>query len=174
MRNALSIVVTLGLSGCAIVAPTEVPTTSAFDVDEAHQMMRRGHAIIEGSALIRQNGGGVVTCAGGTVNAIPATRYAQERMLIIYGNDTKAFRQFSLAAGQKKPPEAPATYLAEQRTTVCDAQGFFQFRDLAAGTYYVVTEIRWSTGNRFLPEGGYLMQKVTISETDMTRIVLSP
>lgn len=160
------------LAGCAGLGAQVVHPTSAFDMDEANKMMRKGHAIIEGSALVRQNGGGVVTCAGVEVSAIPATRYAQERMYIIYGNDEKGFRPLSAAFGQKVPPPAPATYLTAQRSAVCDAQGFFQFNDLAAGTYYIVTQIVWRVGAS--SQGGALLQKVTVSEMDIRRIVLSP
>jgi hypothetical protein len=173
-RQLLLPLVIMSLQGCAMMGPELVQPTTSFNYDETAQLMRPGHAIIEGSALIRQQGGGVVSCAGNEVNALPATRYAQERMFIVYGNDMKGFRQNSAAWGQRAPADPPPAYFTLSHKAVCDAQGNFQFKNVAAGTYYVVTRITWRVPGRYTEEGGALMQRVTVTETDIIRIVLSP
>lgn len=159
---------------CSCAAQT-VQQTVAFDIGEAQRAMRAGHAIIEGSALIRQNGGGVVSCAGTEVTAVPVTAFSRERMFIMFNNDQRGFRPIRAAEWlQKAPPEPPASYVQLRHRTVCDAQGNFQFTNVAAGSYYVLTDIYWSVPGRVTREGGGLLQQVTVSETDIKRIVLSP
>ncbi len=92
-----------------------------FDAKQAQDMLRPGENSIRGSALIRQSGGGVVTCAGGTVSLIPATQYANERTAGQFpamhderGFSRKIYLQFD--------PDERA-YAQLMRHTSCDAQG---------------------------------------------------
>jgi len=62
-------------------------------------------------------------------------------------------------------------YRTDQRT-ICDAQGFFTFRNLPDGHYYVSTAITWMVGNYH--QGGSLMQQIKLDGGDVKEIVLSP
>jgi len=68
------------------IEPTEVSLQSSFDANAAQELLRKGNNTIRGNALVRQAGGGVVTCAGAEVLLIPATAHATERMLAEYGH----------------------------------------------------------------------------------------
>ena len=70
--------------------------------------------------------------------------------------------------------ETPNEYVTNQRRTVCDAQGFFQFEKLADGNFFVVSEIQWKSDPRSLFfEGGFMMRKVSVSGGELKEIVLS-
>jgi hypothetical protein len=71
------------LVGCAEL--TKVPGGS-FDPRGAAHIHQEGNNTITGEAFLRQNGGGVVTCAGYDVRLVPNTPYASKRMYVIYGN----------------------------------------------------------------------------------------
>lgn len=160
---------TLVLSSCA-PTPTFPPysPTAQFDADHARKMLEKGVSTIKGSALIRQRGGGVVTCAGQTVVLIPATEYADERMRVIYNQQDRGFRGYP----DQVPMESNASYVELTRRTRCDAQGYFTFDNVGDGTFYVVTRIVWETGRTV--EGGTLMQRVNVSGVETKEIVLSP
>ena len=83
-------VIVAGLAGCA-VAPHQVTLNNQFDAGLAERLLQPGVNIVEGSALIRQQGGGVVTCAGQGVSLIPRTAYAAERHQYLWGNVTRGY-----------------------------------------------------------------------------------
>ena len=78
--TGLVALLTAGCSGRVI------ETTVPFNPKEVAFINQRGAADIEGQAFFRQQGGGVVTCAGEEVMLVPAGQYATERMSQIYGD----------------------------------------------------------------------------------------
>lgn len=154
------------LVGCAIAKPVNL--TSSFNAQEARELTRPGVNIVSGSALIRQNGGGVVTCAGLEILLIPKTAYATERMRAIYGNTDRGYNPVYRQI--KFTPEVPE-YLSTHRATVCDAQGHFSFDDVADGSFFVVSQIVWNVG---APQGGAVMQAITVRGGESKQLVLSP
>jgi hypothetical protein len=166
---ALISLVALLVCGCAPVRPT-IHLNSQFDAQEAQRLLARGSNTITGSALIRQQGGGIVTCAGNEVFLIPVTTYATERMQHIYNSDQEGFSPV-LKGAVMFEPEYP-DYWSSTRKVTADAQGYFEFTDVADGEFYVVTAITWKAGS--VPQGGALMQRVTLSGGEAKKIVLSP
>jgi len=157
------------LQGCAQgLFTTTIQVPSPFEPDEAKYAMTPGPGSIKGSAFIRQQGGGIVTCAGAQVVAVPATRYATDRISALYGNIHKG--QY-FGGDVKFVPDDPR-YLEMRRNTRCDAQGNFQFDGLARGDYFVITNVRWLAGNQ--QQGGALMQRVTIKDGQPIDIMLVP
>ncbi|MBP7370582.1 MAG: hypothetical protein KA902_04010, partial [Arenimonas sp.] len=72
LKHSLAFVsISILLTGC-MTAPT-ITLTTPFDSDYAQKMLADGTNMVKGSALIRQAGGGVVTCAGNEVLLIPNT-----------------------------------------------------------------------------------------------------
>lgn len=163
----LYLAIAIALTGCA-AAPLK--TVSTFNIGEAEAMLRAGNNTVKGSALIRQAGGGTVTCAGQTVDLIPVTLYATERMLNIYGNDIRGHRP---ALGYPQHETTNQDYLRLSKSTVCDAQGFFKFTEVTRGSFYVVTSVIWRTNPYFL-DGGALMQRVDLTGGETKEIVLAP
>lgn len=181
-RMAASLIVTVAVAACApvqyyppaVYAPTVLPPTpylvaSEFDPAQARQLLQPGKNSIRGSALVRQGGGGVVTCAGGIVTLVPATLYADERMAGV----AKIYREegFSGVRDQKFDPD-DAAYAQIVRQTTCDALGFFEFENVADGAFYVQTDVSWKVN--YKTQGGFLMQRVSLKGGSKTTVVLSP
>lgn len=99
-----------------------------FDFDQAERLMKKGKNTVIGNAFLRQNGGGIVTCAGSEVTLIPATEYAKERLRRLYsGTDkgynpivVKGFFQYGPRMQYKFIP-TPNRYTALMKRTVCDS-----------------------------------------------------
>ncbi len=167
LKNSLAFAsISILLTGC-ITAPN-ITLTTPFDSNYAQKMLADGTNTVKGSALIRQNGGGIVTCAGNDVFLIPNTEYANQRMLGIYKSNTKGYSYL----GANFTPNYPE-YLVLQKKTICDAQGFFKFNKVSDGTFYAVTSIRWRVSD-YQYEGGVLMLQVTVKDGETAEVVLTP
>lgn len=166
----IAIFIILSSLGCAtFTAP--IYLTSSFDYLEAQRYLQSGGNKITGSALIRQQGGGVVTCAGSEVQMIPVTPYATERMMKIYGSDQKGYVSYYRLTGLKFEPDYPE-YQNAKRKVIGDAQGMFEFENVADGEYYIITQITWTVG--YSVQGGAIMQRVKVENGETKKIVLSP
>lgn len=157
------------LTGCA-VGPTQIPLSRAFHADEAQRLMQPGGNTVEGSALIRQQGGGVVTCAGLDVHLIPKTAYATERLETIWGNSVKGYAP--VWGMQMTFTPDPYDYHRYAHHTTCDAQGRFAFNNVADGEFYLVTTITWIVAHQ--AQGGGLMQAINVKGGQSLNLVLSP
>lgn len=182
MRIKISLIAIAMLAGCATPTP-KIQLTSTFNEAETREMLREGTNTIKGSALFRQRNGGIVTCAGNNVRLTPATAYAQERMRHIYGNANNGYKRspkFPNDVILRTDTSSPFThthprYLELARQTVCDAQGFFFFNNVADGDFFIATGITWEVviGIQTHTQGGFLMQRVTVSDGEVKEIVLS-
>lgn len=158
------------LCSSCIMPPANISLTTTFDPDAAARMLAPGRNTISGSALIRQRGGGVVTCAGNEVTLVPATSYAIERMQNIYGSELRGYRS-ATAGAIAFQPESPEYHQA-MITTLADAQGEFEFDAVADGDFFVTTSVIWQVG--YSTEGGVLMARVTVSGGETQKVVLTP
>lgn len=102
----------------------------------------QGTTSIMGQAFLRQRGGGIVTCAGSDVYAIPIGPYFEGVM-------------------------DPVTASLDERARVlvhhamCDASGNFKFSKLPEARWRVVTAVVWDTAIRYENvQGGYLSKEV--------------
>lgn len=159
------------VSGC--VTTKNVNLSNTFDPLLTESMLAKGNNKIVGSALIRQKGGGVVTCAGSQVSLVPETPYSYERIRSIYGNSKKGF----VTVGPKKVKvnfkPNPPQYSELLRTSVCDVQGYFKFEDVADGSFFVISSIIWQVNN-YYNEGGVIMHNVKVSGGEVKELVLAP
>lgn len=160
----------LALAGCAAPKPAapsiELPP---FNEGQARALMQAGNNSVKGSAVIRQNGGGAVTCAGAPVYLVPLTDYARTRFQTLYGNDERGFRPAYMPPS-KLDPQQVSLYQLYMHVSRCDAQGFFAFKNVADGEFVVATAVVWMNGK----QGGTLMQRVRLSEGRTVEVVLSP
>lgn len=167
MLRGVSGILVLLLGGC--VVPPERPVvylTNAFDEAQASELLKPGTNVVRGSGFMRQQGGGVVTCAGNVVTLIPATRYAQERMAAIYGaGRVSSDRKITFS------PEVSA-YRSLTLTTRCNAQGGFAFERVADGDFFVVTTVSWVVANR--AQGGAIYSPVTVRGGRAVEVTLAP
>jgi len=172
MKKIILSVLLLMLASCATQQQYTIQTP--FDEAEMLRLLQPGKNTIKGSALIRQNNGGVVTCAGNQAVLTPITSYSAERINHVYRNTDKGFWQIILMPKSVYTNENPR-YLEIAKKTTCDAQGFFKFENVGDGNYFVTTAVIWNTGgNSVTKEGGFLMLRVNVKDGETKEIVLSP
>ena len=173
------LLIMFALSSCTTATPilpvpaATVPMRTTFDPSEVAFFNETGTNSVKGSAFIRQQGGGVVSCAGNEVYLIPQGTYSTERMGIIYGKTSSA--GFNLAGwrGRQMPVPPVDAYRSHQRETTCDIDGKFEFRNIAAGSYFVVTRVTWTISHS--TQGGSLMAPITFADNNEVKsVVLSP
>lgn len=155
------------LAGCA--TNRAVTLTAPFDAAAAKAQLADGSNSIKGSALIRQVGGGVVTCAGGSVFLMPATAMANEWATYVYGNPNGGYFN---ASGLGMQFEGGQEMYAATKQTTCNAQGAFSFDRVADGEFLVFTRITWLVG--YAQQGGSIMRRVKLAGGQATEVVLSP
>jgi len=143
----------LGLVGCTSVYtgadynPSLAPNGYRFPE-------RVGDAAVRGQALWRQDGGGLITCAGDEVYMLPVSEYAQHQLWQLkYGDGLDLSRQ----PGFHKQ--------------LCDARGNFDFRDLGAGDWYVVSRFVWYDNDQ--PQGGWLVTTVDLAPGEHERVIIN-
>lgn len=133
-----------------------------------------GNGSIQGTAFLRQGGGGVVTCAGNEVILVPKTPYSTEYLedeFISHRNGSFD----SKGKGYKKTGFLGYYYIitpdGEKKSTNCDAQGNFIFDKVGDGEYYVITNVNWEVGRD--TQGGNLSQYVKLLNNESKKIILS-
>jgi hypothetical protein len=119
MSKEAVIVLLIGatLTGC--VTPQQAPMrriSQPFDAEQARGLVAVGTSTLRGSAFLRQQGGGVVTCAGSDVTLVPATEYAKHRLTALYGS--QLYMSTGVARGEAMqfdpdPPEYRTLTLKE-------------------------------------------------------------
>jgi hypothetical protein len=165
MRLLWTLLVTAAVAGCA---PTVMQVAvAANEVELATRILEPGTGTIKGSALIRQRGGGVVTCAGNEVYLIPATESGTRELRRIFGSAGYVRRggDTTMGGGTLVAPPQP------NRKGVCNAQGFFTFDRVKPGDWYVMTSVVWSVGDSY--QGGTLLGSAQIADGGEAEIVLS-
>lgn len=181
---SILLILAAALAGCVRPAQVTLTTHSSFDKETAEKQMQPGKNTIKGSSLLRQQGGGVVTCAGTDVALIPYSNYARERMISLYLNDNGGFDPIVVdhsgflsqdVVQRKISTPADPEYKILQKKAQCDAQGYFSFTNLADGDYYIVTFIVWG-GRPDLGlgrQGGALMKKVHVEGGETKEVVIN-
>lgn len=167
----LAIITASFFAGCT----KNVTLQNNFNEAEASEALKPGNNTVKGSALLRKQNGEVVTCAGSTVDLVPANAYSNERMTHIYGNTARGFATAGLRANILKFTNHDQRYEnTGMRKTRCDAQGFFKFDNVKDGSYFVTTVITWkASGNDYFPQGGALMQRVDVRDGVEQEVVLT-
>lgn len=141
----LSVAPLIAMVGCVATQQTPRQEEVAFQSAEHRSFIRKGANTIKGQAFLRQQGGGVVTCAGNEVIVIPQTVFFHQA--IERANST-------LAIERRMSPDAQGFI----RRTRCDAQGHFSIANLPDGSWYVVTDVRWFVG--YDQQGGKLIHAI--------------
>jgi hypothetical protein len=167
MKIVAALTIATALVGCGTVGGRQVTIGAQFDSKEAALMMLPGNNTITGSALVRQNGGGVVNCGGSRVTLLPATSYTIQRMTAIYGSQS-----YSNDRGVTFTQGTPDGYLENMRHSICNAAGFFTFDKVADGEYYVQSTVTWSVG--YNQQGGALMRRVKVAGGETKEVTLAP
>jgi hypothetical protein len=157
------------IGGCAAPPRPTLNISAPFDIAAAERMLQEGPNTVKGNGFMRQQGGGVVTCAGQTVNLVPATAYATERVRALYDSTERGVNRG--ARNYTFVPDHP-DYFKYVLSTRCDAQGNFVFERVADGEFYLNTLVYWRVGSS--EQGGQLMQRVSVRGGQSVSVVLAP
>lgn len=159
----LAIAAGLLLSGCAALLPPEAQRRDpqmAPEVAALQAGMRPGHAIVKGQAFAKTVGGDVKYGAGNIIELVASTPYSREcNSIQIRGYITRC-------------DEALRPYV---RYATADAQGNFEFDDVAPGDYIMWTSITWGVPSPYGVEmtGGYVSSLVFVtSDTDVKTVYM--
>ncbi|MGU3413739.1 hypothetical protein ACLBW0_08495 [Enterobacteriaceae bacterium C34A] len=139
----------LMLSGCAPKPPKPI-TLPAFPQAEYDALKLTGNESLSGQAFLKTLGGDVKTAAGSQVVLMPKTSYTDF--------------QFSICNSYTLCEQEDMRAAKYEKVTTADAEGKFEFTDIAPGDYYIQTTVTWMrpSGAGLLPEGGALMAKATV------------
>lgn len=161
-ETLIALVVASALVGCA-QKPYVIQNT--YDPSEYQWSNAKGTASILGQAFMRTVGGDVKTCAGAPVFLVPDTRYVEE--IVRAG-----------AEGKTLPPHEQLSSFAKQ--TLCTLDGSFEFRDLAAGRWFVYTAVSWKApainlfGDPYLQEqGGIIFTAVNLTDGQSLKVPIT-
>ena len=173
----LAVAAAVVLTGCAPalkVVPVGVRWEPSMHL--AAKQMEKGKNTINGSAFLRQAGGGVVTCAGSEVSLIPDTPYSRKRLSILYGNPDKGYRKHLSDYFGVTVDNAFESYDRYQHTTVCDAQGKFSFKNVADGSWFLQSEAIWTVPARIFIDslqGGYMVDRIDVKGGETRDVIIS-
>jgi hypothetical protein len=160
---------TIFLTGCVVQPIKTINISSTFNSNLAKSLLKEGDNKIQGSALIRQAGGGVISCAGRKVHLIPKTEYQTERIIHLYGNETKGYNSNN---NYNFSPE-PEDFKNLNKAVLCDVQGYFEFDNVADGSFYIVSSIFWRV-TQYRNEGGSLFAQVSVKNGETKKIIIAP
>jgi hypothetical protein len=160
LKAALAVCIsTLPIVGCVAV-PTQPVQINYTDAEFA-PYRGKGDAVVYGQAFLRQEGGGVVVCAGEPVVLFP---------------HTPSFDQVVAVARKHVRPIFPGTadprFKEVARVATCDAQGNFRFAELPRARWYIYSQVKWSAGD-FGQQGGDLLGEVDTSVGGEQQVLLT-
>jgi hypothetical protein len=122
--------------------------------------MQLGGNGVKGQAFLNQQGGNILSCAGGDVLIVPATSFFQE----LIGH---------VRAG-KMPliiEKIPPSFRSIIKTIHCDAQGNFSAGELPSGKWFVWANVQWI--GRLGWQVGDLVREVTLSNNETVQVLLT-
>ena len=161
LPSTLAFVAVIVLASCALPRQGHVRPTRLFQpfvIEEHLPFTAVGPYRVEGQAFLRQQGGGVVTCAGASVLVSPATDFVRE--VLAY---TRADGDLVLHKA------ANNAFVNLTRTTQCDAQSNFSMSGLPAGRWIVTVVVSWQVAGA--RQGGTLQREVQVPTQD--RVLLT-
>lgn len=150
--------------GCASlkVKPPQ-PRVAVFDATEYAAYAGKGTGKLTGQGFMKTRGGDVKLCAGEAVYLNPVTSYSTE-----WFNAT-------VAGIALEPADPRASEFI--RSTLGGADGHFEFNELPAGEYYVMTTVRWEVPSSYqgglTPQGGPVGARVSIRNGATTNVILT-
>jgi len=149
------------------LAPAKYQTLSTYDLDEVSWFNQQGYGAIIGNAFIRKQDGGIVSCAGQSVQLIPRSSYADERMGYLYKSTEYGFNGVE---SYRDIDQSDPKYAENFSQTVCDVDGRFKFESLPSGSYYIVSTVFWGDP---IQGGAHLMKRVSIGNDETKEITIS-
>ncbi len=170
MFKTLSFLIILSLTGCARI----ITINSTFSESDTNWILKNGNNKITGQGFMTTVAGDIKLCSGKVVKAFPVTAYSKERISSIYGSENGGYSPFT---EKIKITGAPSGYKTLAKSTICDAQGNFEFNNLPFGEYYVQTRVVWAASVTHYHtnwQGGYITKRVALTKkTPVQKVLLS-
>ncbi len=164
------------LAACATAPPPSPPPRPVppppppTPIEEFGWSTRPGANVLNGNLTYRPAAGQTWSCSGQSVALTPETTYSRNRMMALYGSADRALHP--VATVQTRSAANPGMdYSQFVRSTACDAQNNFAFRDLPDGAYYIIARVRQTVP----PVAGsdrVVMQRVELRGGENVRIIL--
>ena len=163
---------TLGLAGLFLIgcASPGVPytyiNTYENEILPKIDSSMLGTNTISGSSFLRQNGGGIVNCAGNEVTLTKNVNLGIERNA--YAKEYLALSAKDRAVTQTDPRliqfenDLQGIRDSQVKRTVCDVDGKFKFTNVSPGTYSIKTKVFWVVMDR--GQGGIMGATVVVPE----------
>ena len=156
--NSAFFLILTAFSGCVSVPSQSVDI--AYSEQEFGVFKGNGDSTVFGQAFLRQQGGGVVVCAGEQVILFPrsasfeaAVNLARQRIRPVPTSSDPRFKDVA-------------------RMAVCDAQGNFRFNKVPRAKWYVYSKVNWRVGD-YGYQGGDLIGEVDTSQGGEHQILLT-
>lgn len=157
----VSIVLFIGVGATGCVTPPAQPVELPYLAAEYDPYRGAGDAVVYGQAFLRQQGGGVVVCAGEPVFLFPKT--------------TSFEKVIAVAKSGIMPSLSDAMdprFKEVVRMATCDAQGNFRFAGVPRKSWYLFSRVRWSVGD-YGQQGGDLITEVDLSSGGERQVLLT-
>jgi hypothetical protein len=145
-------------AGCVAQNPVEMQTN--FDESEHKPYTQLGGNGIIGQAFLSQQGGNILSCAGGDVLIVPATSFFHEMISHVRAGNSPLIIE-----------KIPPSFRSIIKTTQCDAQGNFSAGELPNGKWFVWANVHWIGG--LGGQGGDLVREVTLSNNETVQVSLT-
>jgi hypothetical protein len=173
MKKSASLFVILALTVTALsscMSVQEIPY--AYSEAELTPYTQTGNAKLTGQAFLRQQGGGVVVCAGEPVLLVPNIGvFAEAVRLRRSGVQPKIAGQKDgrvFHAGIADPVAKKAIRQAQ-----CDAQGNFELANIPAGNWILYSRVQWVVGEYSIQQGSDLIAEVKTENTGEQKVLLT-
>lgn len=133
---------------------------SVFNSDEVKWVKNAGPFGVSGEAYLKLATGEYKGCAGFNIELLPASNYADERILATYGNTA----QGQILMSQNPPKFTPDVkkYHEYLIKSTCDRENKFHFDGVPSGDYYLIAFVIWEVDSK--PQGGGVMKKISVGK----------
>jgi hypothetical protein len=189
MRNNL-LIITIFISSCTTYeydysydydySIGNIEIDSNYARSEISWSLEEGNNIIEGDGFLMRRDGQIVKCSGRKVELIPQGTYSKERMKLKYG--TGNFVRLPMYEHQLSQRHdytyegiylelADPKYTEDIRSTICNIDGKFKFKNIPNGDYFIETIISWGIGD--FPQGGFVYEKIPIKSREDEEIYIT-
>jgi len=149
--------------GCVPVTPPV--QRIQFPLSEYKILETEGTGIVKGQAFLKTRGGDVKTAAGNLVFLNPVTSYSDQWYEMNY------LLHKSLTVKDSRYDQ----YIVHK--TIADADGKFEFTNVAPGAYYLVASVFWEAPTGYQGslrrQGGYIAKKIKVENGKELKIILT-